>query len=274
MPAMYIEQVGRPSAVAALDPRAKLLFLLLASTLILVWESLFLLGVLGLVVLVLAFAAGLPLSLIRRIVLVMLPAILLILLIQGQFSPYGATPVLVFPPALPWLGGHAFLYREGLLFGLVVALRLLIPILAFPLVVMTTEINDLVTALTRCRIPFKVAFLISTTLRFVPFIFAELEAIKDAQRLRGLAIETIGPLRRIRVFGRMLVPLILSSLTKAQTLEMALQARGFSGSRDRTFLNEAAVRLRPIDVLLLFGLTALGVGAIFGRALFGWGSFR
>lgn len=273
MPAMFIEQVQRPGVVGRLDPRTKLLLLVTVSVLIFVWESLALLGGLLIVVLALALVAGIPGRLIATIFLVMLPAIALVMAIQGPFSPLGSTPLLTWPDPVPWLGGRVALYREGVWFGLIVACRLLIPILAFPILVMTTEVNDLVTALTRARVPFKVAFLISTTLRFVPFIFAELQAIRDAQRLRGVAIESMGLLRRAGVFARMLVPLILGSLMKAQTLEMALQARAFSGSRERTYLNADAVRLKALDVVVMIALVLLLTGAVAGRLAVGWGGF-
>jgi energy-coupling factor transport system permease protein len=79
--------------------------------------------------------------------------------------------------------------------------------------------------------------------------------------------------RRIPVFASMLVPLILGSLLKAQTLEIVLQSKAFSGSPERTFLNESEVRLRPIDYALLVGGIVFFVGAIVTRLTLGWGSF-
>lgn len=49
-----------------------------------------------------------------------------------------------------------------------------------------------------------VAFVFSVGLRFVPFIFSELDSIKEAQRLRGLAIEQMRWYRRVPLFASLL----------------------------------------------------------------------
>lgn len=269
----YSGIAGERSAIGSLDVRTKLLFLLAVSILVLIWQDVVLLGLLFLLVLALCLLARLGRRLVLGILAVMLPAVLLIVLVQGLFNPYGETRLLTVPAAVPWLGGAALFTREGLLFGVAVAFRLLAPVLAFPLAVMTTNVNDLVVGLVRTGLPYKVAFLFSVTLRFVPYVIAELGAIKDAQRLRGLAIEKMGFVRRVPVFAAMLVPLILGALMKAQTLEIALQSKGFSGSRDRTYLNADAVRLRAADKLLITAMTLFLAGAVVARAWFGFGAF-
>lgn len=58
---------------------------------------------------------------------------------------------------------------------------------------------------------------------------------------------------------------------KAQTMEGALQSKVFSGSSERTFINE--IRFRFMDaVVVAAGLLILVVGA-FVRIRYGWGSF-
>lgn len=269
----YSGIAGERSAIGSLDVRTKLLFLLAVSILVLIWQDALLLGLLFLLVLAACLMARLGRRLVFGILAVMLPAVVLIVLIQGLFSPYGQTRLLTVPQSVPWLGGADLFTREGLLFGVAVAFRLLAPVLAFPLAVMTTNVNDLVVGLVRTGLPYKVAFLFSVTLRFVPYVIAELAAIRDAQRLRGLAIEKMGFFRRVPVFAAMLVPLILGALMKAQTLEIALQSKGFSGSRERTYLNADAVRLRAIDKLLIGAMVAFLAAAVAARAWSGVGAF-
>jgi energy-coupling factor transport system permease protein len=80
-------------------------------------------------------------------------------------------------------------------------------------------------------------------------------------------------LRRIPIFASMLVPLILGALLKAQTLEIVLQSKAFSGSPKRTFLNENDIKLRPLDYVLLLGGILFFAGAIVTRLTLGWGTF-
>lgn len=273
MPAMYVQHISRPSFFSRLDVRVKLLFMFLVSTLILVWDNVFYQGVMFAVVMILVFSSHMDRTLVRKLFAVMLPFTLIMVLIQGLWSPIGQTVLWTLPTGVPLIGGRVSLQWEGLVFGIMVAFRLLTPIFALPLVVMTTDVNDLVVGLVRLRVPYKVAFIFSITLRFVPFIFAEIGAITEAQRLRGLAIEKMNFLRRIPIFASMLVPLILGALLKAQTLEIVLQSKAFSGSPKRTFLNENDIRLRPLDYALLLGGILLFAGAIVTRLTLGWGAF-
>jgi len=273
MPTMYVQHVSRPSFFSRLDVRVKLLFMFLISTLILVWDNVFYQAAMFLLVMILVFTSHLDRALIRKLFAVMIPFTLVMILIQGLWSPIGETELLTLPEWVPLIGGKVALHWEGLVFGVMVAFRLLSPIFALPLVVMTTDVNDLVVGLVRLRVPYKVAFIFSIALRFVPFIFAEIGAITEAQRLRGLAIEKMNFFRRIPVFASLLVPLILGSLLKAQTLEIVLQSKAFSGSPQRTFLNENEIRLQPLDYALLVGGIIFFVGAIVTRLTLGWGAF-
>lgn len=273
MPSMYVQHVSRPSFFSRLDVRVKLLFMFLVSTLILIWDNIFYQGAMFAVVMAVAFSSHIDRALIRKLFAVMLPFTVVMILIQGLWSPIGQTVLMTLPAWVPFIGGKLALHWEGLVFGVMVAFRLLTPIFALPLVVMTTDVNDLVVGLVRLRVPYKVAFIFSITLRFVPFIFTEIGAITEAQRLRGLAIEKMNFFRRIPIFASMLVPLILGSLLKAQTLEIVLQSKAFSGSPQRTFLNENGVKLRPVDYALLIGELIFFVGAILTRLILGWGGF-
>lgn len=273
MPAMYVQHISRPSFFSRLDVRVKLLFMFLVSTLILVWDNVFYQGAMFAIVMLLVFSSHMDRALVRKLFAVMLPFTAIMILIQGLWSPIGQTVLWTLPTWVPLIGGKVSLHWEGLVFGVMVAFRLLTPIFALPLVVMTTDVNDLVVGLVRLHVPYKVAFIFSITLRFVPFIFAEIGAITEAQRLRGLAIEKMNFFRRIPIFASMLVPLILGALLKAQTLEIVLQSKAFSGSPERTFLNENEIRLRPLDYTLLLGGILFFAGAIVTRLTLGWGAF-
>lgn len=273
MPAMYVQHVSHPSFFSRLDVRVKLLFMFLISTLIFVWDNVFLQAAMFLLVMVLVFTSHVDRAVVQKLFAVMIPFTLIMIIIQSLWSPIGKTALFSLPEWIPFIGGKLTLYWEGLVFGVMVAFRLLSPLFALPLIVMTTDVNDLVVTLVRLRIPFKVAFIFSITLRFVPFIFAEIAAIMEAQRLRGLAIEKMNFFRRIPIFASMLIPLILGSLLKAQTLEIVLQSKAFSGSPQRTFLNENEIYLRPIDYAILIGGGIFFVGAVITRLTLGWGGF-
>jgi energy-coupling factor transport system permease protein len=271
MTSYALQSLSGDSAIARLDMRAKFALLLLASTLIFVWNSILLQAAFLIAILSMMFAAGVTLTTIRKLVVILLPALILITLVQGLWSPFGVTPVFAVPPQVPVLGGLNVFYVEGLLFGLVVCCRVLIPMLAFQLVFMTCEPSDIVLGLVRIGVPYRIAFLFSTTFRFVPLLFQELEGMKEAQRLRGIDIDGIGMLRKLVALARLLVPLIMICLTKAQHVEIALQAKAFSGSADRTYLHPSRETLSPAEKLFIAVCIAIFFGALAARLVFGFG---
>jgi energy-coupling factor transport system permease protein len=169
---------------------------------------------------------------------------------------------------VPWLVGRGFFYWEGLAFGMTVCCRLVIPLLAFAIVFATSSPNTIVLGLVRMGMPYRVAFLVSSTFRYVPLLLEELNAMRDAQRLRGIDIDAMGMGRKLIVTGRMLVPLIVASLRRAQATEVALLARGFSSRPERTYLDEGRARLSTAERMAVVVLLALPFAALATRV---WG---
>ena len=106
-----------------------------------------------------------------------------------------------------------------------------------------------------------------------PELFEEIQLIIEAQRLRGLAMEKMGPVKRVRVYAKVAIPLILGAMVKSQQLEVVLQSKAFTGSPERTYLHESV--LTPLDWSVITVFAALFVVAAvlyftigFGR--FGW----
>lgn len=269
MSALALDRAGRATALGAADVRVKFAILLSLSLLVFVWNSLAMqLGLLAATV-GLALAMGVPAATPLGLVRMMWPAFLLVALIQGLWSPLGVTPVWVIPEGVPWLGGRSFLRWEGLAFGLAVCCRLVTPLLGFAILFATASPNAIVRGLVRIGAPFKAAFLVSTTFRFVPLLLEELGAMRDAQRLRGIDVDAMGMARRLLLTGRLMVPLVVASLRRAQEIEVALQARGFSGRRERTYLDPGREHLgrgeaAAIALLLLAPPLALAARILFG----------
>jgi len=221
--------------------------------------------------LVACVGAGIPRAYLGLMFKVMTPFFILLLLTHGFFNVNhvkhltGAetlTTLWKVPAALPLVGGCA-LSREGLLYGVNALAKSMTFLLVVPLVVFTTQIDNLVVGLVRLRVPYRLAFVLSSTLRFFPLLFAEIEAVKETQRLRGLALEEMKALERVKSYAKIAVPVILGSMFKAQQLEVVLQAKAFSGRGVRTYLHES--RLGAAEWLVIAasaGLLALGVGLL------------
>jgi energy-coupling factor transport system permease protein len=280
-----LDVIARTSLFSHLDFRPKLALITALSITAFVWESPILGGLLALAVLLACIGAGVRLSYIRSSFVLLLPFALLILTTQGLFADDVIrmrtgqallTPLCTVPESVWFLGGAKGLCNvmsvEGVAYGLNIAFKMLTMALLVPLLVFTTDIDAMVVGMVKIRIPYKIAFVLASTLRFFPLLSADIRSISEAQRLRGLAIEKMGPIRRARIYANQAVPLILGVIVKSQMLDVVLQSKAFSGSPDRTYLHES--NLGPFDYALLvlaalFLVAVLALDWRFGIGRFG-----
>ncbi len=79
----------------------------------------------------------------------------------------------------------------------------------------------------RLRVPYRFAFVFSSTLRFFPLLFQEAQTIFEAQRLRGVPRgEDVGPQARTALRQRR-GAFDFEPLVKSQTLEVVFTVQGF-----------------------------------------------
>jgi energy-coupling factor transport system permease protein len=254
-----LQTVERDSLLTRLDFRPKLLMAAVLSTVAFVWESPLALAALMLLLVVVSLLAGVRAGYIKTIVAVMVPFYVLLLVTHGFWNVEQVetltgrqelTPLFTFPEDW-WLIGGGSMSLEGFLYGWGVIFKTLTLVMVIPLVVFTSDLDNVIVGLVRARVPYKLVFVFSATLRFFPLLFEEIQTIIEAQRLRGLAVEKMGPLKRARIYGRVAVPLILGAMVKSQQLEVVLQSKAFSGSSERTYLHESVLRGADYAVIAL-----------------------
>lgn len=256
--------IDRTAPMARVDFRAKLALLIAVTAVAFLWDRpLYQLG-LALLIGVGCWLGGLRMKFMRLMFKIMFPFYILLIVTHGFFNvayvksltgQAALTPLFQLP-AHWFIVGGAGMTREGFLFGVNAVLKTVTLMLVAPMVIFTTPVDDMVTGLVRSRVPYKIAFIFAATLRFFPLLLSDIGAIIDAQRLRGIAVEKMNIFGRIRIYARIAVPLCLGAMVRSQQLEVVLQAKAFSGSKDRTYLHEP--RLRTADIsLILFSLGSL-----------------
>jgi energy-coupling factor transport system permease protein len=225
--------------------------------------------------------AGVRPNYIRTIITMMIPFYILLLLTHGFWNTDQVkglsghevlTPLFAFPESWPVIGGGS-MSVEGFLYGWAVIFKMLTLVLVLPVAIFTTEVNNMIVGMVRARIPYKLVFIFSSTLRFFPLLFEEIQTIIEAQRLRGLAMEKMGPVKRVRVYGKVAVPLILGAMVKSQQLEVVLQSKAFTGSSERTYLHESILRSTDWAALILFSVLFVVAAVLYftiGFGRFGW----
>ncbi|HET7727359.1 MAG TPA: energy-coupling factor transporter transmembrane component T [Candidatus Limnocylindrales bacterium] len=172
-----------------------------------------------------ALAAGLGRGYLRNLAIGTLPAVASILIVNGFFFP-GARDVLL---AL----GPFNLTREGLAFGVPIALRIVAAVAVTIAFVMSTRPDDLMEALIDRGASPKLAFVVLGAIQTIPRMQDKANRILDAQQARGL--RTSGSFRaRARAVVPLLGPLVIGSLIDVRERSLALEARGFGTGGPRT----------------------------------------
>ncbi len=143
--------------------------------------------------------------------------------------------------------------------GAVAALKLLAMTTAFFAFFSTTPPEDLGNALVKSGMPYAAAFVLSTSMQFVPVISRKAKNVLDAQRTRGIPVEP--GWSALRHYPAFLVPLLIQAFQLAEELAESMESRGFSRP-GRTFLKD--YRLGAQDWLVL------GAGFLILTALFFW----
>jgi len=145
-----------------------------------------------------------------------------------------------------------------LITGIVSGLRLLTIGTAFFLFFQTTPPGMLSNALLKMGLPYPFAFVLSTSMQFVPVLIRRARNIRDAQRARGIPIE--GGLGTLLHLPALAGPLLIQAFTFADELAEAMEARGF-GISGRSFHYEprftwmdwmaVAISLTALTIVLL-----------------------
>ena len=130
-------------------------------------------------------------------------------------------------------------------------------------ILLTDGLERLFSPLKALRVPVhELAMMMSIALRFIPTLIEETDKIISAQKARGADFETGSLIRRAKALIPILVPLFVSAFRRADELATAMECRCYHGGEGRTrlkILRYAAIDLAAFVVggLLLAGVIVL-----------------
>ena len=251
------QYVPGDSTIHQLDPRTKVLCVLIATSAIFIgagWQGLGLVA--GFVFLVVGLTGIHPWMYFRGMstiwVLLLITFVLNLLLTPGE--------VLI---------GAGFLHitKEGLVVGGQMIFRLaLLIFIAFALTLTTSPVN-LTAGLESIMSPIKkfglptheIAMMMTIALRFVPTLITEADKIAKAQRSRGAGFGGGGGLlSRVKGLLPLFVPLFISAIRSAEELATAMEARCYRGGANRTRMNNLQTSAKDYAAL---AVTVAALGA-------------
>ena len=146
------------------------------------------------------------------------------------------------------------LKKDGLNLALIIISRLLAVFGVAYLLTLTTHPGDLIVSLYKSGMPYKISYALLSTFQLVPVIQNKAMTIMDAQRSRGLNLET-SLINKIKGIVPLVVPLLMGVIFEAQERAMALESRGFSAKVKKTFIREVTVEQK--DKLVIFATFCL-----------------
>ena len=191
----------------------------------------------------------------------LLNALFMFLLAPQQGSEFIGSHNVLF--TLP--GGYS-LTQETLFYLVTVTLKYFSMFPIALVFVFTTHPTEFAASLNRIGVPYKIAYAVSLTLRYLPEVKNDFVNIMHAQQARGLDISKSTPLfQRMQNVAKILGPLIFSSLDRADQISNAMTLRGFGRHKARSWYS--ARPLHSSDKLCLVAVVLIVLLAIVKRYL-------
>jgi energy-coupling factor transport system permease protein len=244
------------SLIHRLDPRSKLLAMILFLFIIFWANNLITNAIILAFVLLLVLLSGIKFSFFLNGIKPMIGIILFTTLFQVFF-----------------MGGETLLFQfwfikitlEGLQQAAIIFVRFVLIIIFSTLLTLTTtplSLADGVEAglapLAKLKVPVhEIGLMLSMSLRFVPTLMDDTTRIMNAQRARGVDFGEGSILQKVKAIIPILIPLFASSFKRADALATAMESRGYQGGEGRTKYRVLSWKLR--DSLAILAILLLGL---------------
>ncbi|OLQ95572.1 hypothetical protein BIY21_06275 [Vibrio ponticus] len=188
--------------------------------------------------------------LIGTVSVLMMNALFMFMLAPQQGTEYlGSSNILVELP------GPYSITQETLFYLVTVTLKYFSMFPIALVFVFTTHPTEFAASLNRIGVPYKIAYAVSLTLRYLPEVKKDFINIMHAQQARGLDLSKNAPLfTRIQNVAKILGPLIFSSLDRADEISNAMILRGFGRNKGRTWYSMRPLTSMDKSVLVLIAL--------------------
>ncbi len=152
------------------------------------------------------------------------------------FSPEHGVTIYGSRTVLFKIAGPYVVTAEQLFYHLNVALKYTCTIPIVLLFVCTTNPSEFAASLNRIGVSYRISYSVALALRYIPDIQREYGDISQAQQARGIEMSKKASLvSRLKSVSGILIPLILSSMERIDTISNAMELRGFGKDPKRTW---------------------------------------
>ncbi len=244
-----------------LDPRTKILLVVLYITALFTANSLLTYGIMALC---LALCVRISRVGLRQLVRGLKPVLFIIL--------FTCILNLFFTPGEHYLLEWGFLRISdtGVSNAVFMVIRIMLLIMGTFLMTYTTSpisltdgLERLLNGLKRLHVPVhELAMMMSIALRFIPTLIEETDKIMSAQKARGSDFESGNLMQKAKALIPILVPLFISAFRRADELATAMECRCYHGGEGRTKLHVLRYAERDYAALTMGALVVAAVALL------------
>ncbi|MBQ9757658.1 MAG: energy-coupling factor transporter transmembrane protein EcfT [Clostridia bacterium] len=243
------------SLIHRLDPRTKILCIILYITVIFCVKNFWGYGVLAAFTAICIISSKIPFGYVIKGV----KPILIFVIFTALFNLFLTNGRVL------WSWGFLKITYEGVRLAAFMVLRLFFLVLGTSLLTLTTSPIALTDGIEKLLSPFKkigvpaheLAMMMTIALRFVPTLLEETEKIIKAQTARGADFESGNIINRAKAMIPILIPLFVSAFRRADDLAVAMECRCYRGGENRTRLKE--LKMTTADIWGWLFVTVLAV---------------
>ena len=161
------------------------------------------------------------------------------------------------------------LTAEQLFYMVNISIKYFVALPVAILFISATNPSEFAASLNSIGISYKVGYSVTIALRYIPDIQRDYHSISQAQQARGVELgKKEHFFARLKNSVNILLPLILTSLNRIDTISNAMELRGFGKHKKRTWYTKRSFARNDFIVLGL-GVVLLGVSLtvtiLFGR---------
>lgn len=229
-----------------IDPRTKLIQVLILSTLALIYNEISILLIILFTAIIIGFINNVNfISIISRLKK-LLKIIFMIALIQSLLTNMG-NPLLKI--------GKLMVFTD---YGIIKALEFILRmgiIIVSAAIITTSSSREIIQGLIQWKCPYEIAFMVSVAIRFLPIFKEEMTDMITAIQLRGIDLKKVKFDKKLQVYKYILTPITVNSIMKAKELAAAMEMRGFRAYPKRT--SYMVLKMQTFDYILL----GLSIGA-------------
>lgn len=178
------------------------------------------------------------------------------------FSPDQGTELYGTRVVLCHLFGPYDLTREQLFYHFNISLKYFVALPIALLFITATNPSEFASSLNAVGVSYRIGYSVALALRYIPDIQRDYRNISTAQQARGVELgKKVKLHKRVKNSISVLMPLIMSSLSRIEAISNAMELRGFGKEKKRTWYVQRKFSSRDY-IAIAFGVVILAASLI------------